>query len=175
MNLVYIDEIDYNDKEQVIQWCIDNIDTDEHEEIDEKVVDYLLTINSEEINKLDNYLRINYQNGSKDSNPCCREKYGESVDCKPCCLGCQDPYARLRKYFHLIMNLNLQCNKFILFIKTNDLNQEQQKDFIDKLLVMCKEFLPIEQSIKILKIILKKSTEIDINILMNKILSSKIN
>lgn len=175
MDLVYIDEIDYNDKEQVIQWCIDNIDKEDDEEIDEKVVDYLLTINTEEINKLDNYLRINFQNGSKDSNPCCREKYGESVDCIPCCLGCQDPYARLRKYFHLIMNLNLQCDKFILFIKTNDLNQEQQKDFIDKLLVMCKEFLPIEQSIKILKIILKKSTEIDINILMNKILSSKIN
>ena len=156
MDLVYIDEINYNDKEQVIQWCIDNIDDGEHEEIDEKVVDYLLTIN----------------NGSKDSNPCCREKYGESVDCIPYCLGCQDPYARLRKYFHLIMNLNPLCEKFILFIKTNDLNQEQQKDFIDKLLVMCKEFLPIEQSIKILEIILKKSSEIDVEMLMEKILST---
>lgn len=172
MDLVYIDEINYNDKEQVIQWCIDNIDDREHEEIDEKVVDYLLTINTEKINKLDNFLRKNYQNGSKDSNPCCREKYGESVDCIPYCLGCQDPYARLRKYFHLIMNLNPLCEKFILFIKTNDLNQEQQKDFIDKLLVMCKEFLPIQQSIKILEIILKKSSEIDINALMNNIIKT---
>jgi hypothetical protein len=172
MNLIYIDEIDYNDKEQVIQWCIDNIDENEHEEIDEKVVNYLLTINTKKINKLDNYLRKEFQNGSKDSNPCCREKYGESVDCIPCCLGCQDPYARLRKYFHLIMNLNPLCDKFILFIKTNDLNNEQQTEFINKILVMCKEFLPIEQSIKILEIILKKSSEIDVKMLMEKILST---
>lgn len=172
MDLIYIDEIDYNDKEQVIQWCIDNIDENEHEEIDEKVVNYLLTINTKKINKLDNYLRKEFQNGSKDSNPCCREKYGESVDCIPCCLGCQDPYARLRKYFHLIMNLNPLCDKFILFIKTNDLNNEQQTEFINKILVMCKEFLPIEQSIKILEIILKKSSEIDVEMLMEKILST---
>ena len=168
MDLVYIDEIDYNNNEKVIEWFIDNINEDEHEEIDEKVINYLLTIEIEKINELDNYLRINYQNGSKDSNPCCREKYGESVDCIPCCLGCHDPYARLRKYFHLIMNLNPLCEKFIIFIKTNELNNEQQKDFINKILVMCKEFLPIEQSIKILEIILKKSSEIDVNALMNK-------
>lgn len=168
MDLVYIDEIDYNNNEKVIEWFIDNINEDEHEEIDEKVINYLLTIETEKINELDDYLRINYQNGSKDSNPCCREKYGESVDCIPCCLGCQDPYARLRKYFHLIMNLNPLCEKFIIFIKTNELNNEQQKDFINKILVMCKEFLPIEQSIKILEIILKKSSEIDLNALMNK-------
>jgi len=172
MDLIYIDEIDYNDKEQVIQWCIDNIDEKEHEEIDEKVVNYLLTINTKKINKLDNYLRKEFQNGSKYSNPCCREKYGESVDCIPFCLGCQDAYARLRKYFHLIMNLNPLCDKFILFIKTNDLNNEQQTEFINKILVMCKEFLPIEQSIKILEIILKKSSEIDIEMLMKKILST---
>ena len=168
MDLVYIDEIDYNNNEKVIEWFIDNINEDEHEEIDEKVINYLLTIEIKKINELDDYLRINYQNGSKDSNPCCREKYGESVDCIPCCLGCQDPYARLRKYFHLIMNLNPLCEKFIIFIKTNELNNEQQKDFINKILVMCKEFLPIEQSIKILEIILKKSSEIDLNALMNK-------
>ena len=168
MDLVYIDEIDYNNNEKVIEWFIDNINEDEHEEIDEKVINYLLTIETEKINELDDYLRINYQNGSKDSNPCCREKYGESVDCIPCCLGCEDPYARLRKYFHLIMNLNPLCEKFIIFIKTNELNNEQQKDFINKILVMCKEFLPIEQSIKILEIILKKSSEIDLNALMNK-------
>jgi len=168
MDLVYIDEIDYNNNEKVIEWLIDNINEDEHEEIDEKVINYLLTIEIKKINELDDYLRINYQNGSKDSNPCCREKYGESVDCIPCCLGCQDPYARLRKYFHLIMNLNPLCEKFIIFIKTNELNNEQQKDFINKILVMCKEFLPIEQSIKILEIILKKSSEIDLNALMNK-------
>jgi len=168
MDLVYIDEIDYNNNEKVIEWFIDNINEDEHEEIDEKVINYLLTIEIEKINELDNYLRINYQNGSKNSNPCCREKYGKSVDCIPCCLGCQDPYARLRKYFHLIMNLNPLCEKFIIFIKTNELNNEQQKDFINKILVMCKEFLPIEQSIKILEIILKKSSEIDVNALMNK-------
>ena len=168
MDLVYIDEIDYNNNEKVIEWLIDNINEDEHEEIDEKVINYLLTIEIKKINELDDYLRINYQNGSKDSNPCCREKYGESVDCIPCCLGCQDSYARLRKYFHLIMNLNPLCEKFIIFIKTNELNNEQQKDFINKILVMCKEFLPIEQSIKILEIILKKSSEIDLNALMNK-------
>jgi len=168
MDLVYIDEIDYNNNEKVIEWFIDNINEDEHEEIDEKVINYLLTIEIEKINEFDDYLRINYQNGSKNSNPCCREKYGESVDCIPCCLGCQDPYARLRKYFHLIMNLNPLCEKFIIFIKTNELNNEQQKDFINKILVMCKEFLPIEQSIKILEIILKKSSEIDLNALMNK-------
>jgi hypothetical protein len=172
MDLVYIDEIDYNNNEKVIEWFIDNINEDEHEEIDEKVINYLLTIEIEKINELDNYLRINYQNGSKDSNPCCREKYGESVDCIPCCLGCHDPYARLRKYFHLIMNLNPLCEKFIIFIKTNELNNEQQTEFINKILVMCKEFLPIEQSIKILEIILKKSSEIDIEMLMKKILSS---
>jgi hypothetical protein len=66
------------------------------------------------------------------------------------------------------MNLNPLCEKFIIFIKTNELNNEQQKDFINKILVMCKEFLPIEQSIKILEIILKKSSEIDLNALMNK-------
>ena len=37
---------------------------------------------------------------------------------------------------------------------------------------MCKEFLPIEQSIKILEIILKKSSEIDVEMLMEKILST---
>jgi hypothetical protein len=70
------------------------------------------------------------------------------------------------------MNLNPICDKFILFIKTNELNNEQQTEFINKILVMCKEFLPIEQSIKILEIILKKSSEIDIEMLMKKILSS---
>jgi uncharacterized protein YwqG len=39
MDIVYIDEINYNDKEKVIEWCIDNIDENEHEEIDEKVVE----------------------------------------------------------------------------------------------------------------------------------------
>ena len=70
MDLVYIDEIDYNNNEKVIVWFIDNINEDEHEEIDEKVINYLLTIEIEKINEFDDYLRINYQNGSKNSNPC---------------------------------------------------------------------------------------------------------
>jgi len=174
MDLVYIDEIDYNDKEQVIQWCINNIDEEDHEEIDEKVVNYLLSIDTEKINKLDNYVRIHFQNGSKDTNPCCREKYGDSVDCNPCCLGCQDPYARLRKYFHLILNLNLLCEKLVVLIKTKNLNQDQQKEFIDKLLVMCKEFLPIEQSGKILEMVLKNSTEIDVEKIIENILKKQV-
>ena len=174
MDLVYIDEIDYNDKEQLIQWCINSIDEEDHEEIDEKVVDYLLSIDTEKINKLDNYVRINFQNGSKDSNPCCREKYGDSVDCNPCCLGCEDPYARLRKYCHLILNLKLLCEKLVVLIKTKNFNHEQQKEFIDKLLVMCKEFLPIEQSGKILEMVLKKSTEIDVDKLIEKILKEQV-
>jgi hypothetical protein len=174
MDLVYIDEIDYNDEEQVIQWCINNIDEEDNEEIDDKVVDYLLSIDTEKINKLDNYVRINFQNGSKDTNPCCREKYGESVDCNPCCLGCKDPYARLRKYCHLILNLNLLCEKLVILIKTKNLNHEQQKEFIDKLLVMCKEFLPIEQSGKILEMVLKKSTEIDVDKLIEKVLKEQV-
>jgi hypothetical protein len=174
MDLVYIDEIDYNDKEQVIQWCINNIDEEDHEEIDEKVVNYLLSIDTEKINKLDNYVRIHFQNGSKDSTPCCREKYGDSVDCNPCCLGCQDPYARLRKYFHLILNLNLLCEKLVVLIKTKNLNQDQQKEFIDKLLVMCKEFLPIEQSGKILEMVLKNSTEIDVEKIIENILKKQV-
>jgi hypothetical protein len=173
MDLVYIDEIDHNDKEQVIQWCINNIDEEEHEEIDEKVVNYLLTTNKENITKLDNYVRKHFQNGSKNSNPCCREKYGDSIDCNPCCLGCKDPFARLRKYFHLILNLKLQCEKLVVLIKTKNLNNEQQKEFINKLLAMCKEFLPIEQSGKILEIVLKQSTELDIEELIETILKEQ--
>jgi hypothetical protein len=174
MDLVYIDEIDYNDKDQVIQWCINNIDEEDHEEIDEKVVNYLLSIDTEKINKLDNYVRIHFQNGSKDTNPCCREKYGDSVDCNPCCLGCQDPYARLRKYIHLILNLKLLCEKLVVLIKTKNFNHDQQKEFIDKLLIMCKEFLPIEQSGKILEIVLKKSTEINVDKLIENIFKEQV-
>lgn len=173
MDLVYIDEINYNDNEQIIEWCINNIDEENDEEIDENVINYLLSIDMEKINKLDNYVRKHFQKGSKDSNPCCRKQYGESVDCNPKCLGCNDPIARLRKYLHLILNLNIQCEKLIVLIKTNNLNQEQQKNFIDKLLVMCKEFLPIEQSGKILEIVLKKSTEIDVNKLIEKIIKEQ--
>jgi hypothetical protein len=57
MDLVYIDEINYNDKEKVIEWCIDNIDENEHEEIDEKVVDYLLTINTENLSQINYYTK----------------------------------------------------------------------------------------------------------------------
>lgn len=173
MSLVYIDEIcalRNNDKEELIQWLIDCIDEEDNEEIDEKVVDYILTIDIEKITKLDNYVRKYFQNGTKDTNPCCREKYGDSVDCNPCCLGCKDPLARLRKYFHLILNLKLQCEKLIVLIKTKNLTLEQQKEFIDKLLAMCKEFLPIEQSGKILEIVLKQSTELDVERLIEKFL-----
>jgi hypothetical protein len=172
MDLVYIDDIDYNNKEEVIQWLINNIDDENHEEIDDKVVDYLISSDIENIIKLDNYVRKHYQNGSKDLNPCCREKYGESVDCIPYCLGCKDPYARLRKYFHLIINLKNHCEKLVLAITTKEINFEQQNTFIDKLLIMCKEFLPIEQSSKILKMVLEQSTEIDTKQLINKFINN---
>ena len=172
MDLVYIDDIDYNNKEEVIQWLINNIDDENHEEIDDKVVDYLISSDIENIIKLDNYVRKHFQHGSKDSNPCCREKYGESVDCIPYCLGCKDPYARLRKYFHLIINLKNHCEKLVLAITTKEINFEQQNTFIDKLLIMCKEFLPIEQSSKILKMVLEQSTEIDTKQLINKFINN---
>lgn len=172
MDLVYIDDIDYNNKEEVIQWLINNIDDENNEEIDDKVVDYLISSNIENIIKLDNYVRKHYQNGSKDSNPCCREKYGESLDCIPYCLGCKDPYARLRKYFHLIINLKNHCEKLVLAITTKEINFEQQNTFIDKLIVLCREFLPIEQSSKILKIVLEQSTEIDTKQLINKFINN---
>ena len=172
MDLVYIDDIDYNNKEEVIQWLINNIDDENHEEIDEKVVDYLISNDIENIIKLDNYVRKHFQNGSKDSNPCCREKYGESVDCIPYCLGCKDSYARLRKYFHLIINLKNHCEKLVILIIAKGINFEQQNTFIDKLLIMCKEFLPIDQSSKILKMVLEQSTEIDTEQLINKFISN---
>jgi hypothetical protein len=169
MQSIYLDDIDYNNKEQIIDWCINNIDENNIDEIDEKVINYLLTIDSEKINKLDNYIRKHYQDGSKDSNPCCRGKYETSIDCHPFCLGCYDSIARLRKYFHLILNLTIQCEKLIVLIKTNNFNQDQQKEFIDKLLEMCKEFLPINQSGKILEMILKNTVNINIDKLIEKI------
>jgi hypothetical protein len=39
---------------------------------------------------------------------------------------------------------------------------------------MCKEFLPIEQSGKILEMVLKKSTEIDVDKLIEKILKEHV-
>jgi hypothetical protein len=172
MDLVYIDDIDYNNKEELIQWFINNIDDENNEEIDDKVVEYLISSDIENIIKLDNYVRKHFQNGSKDSNPCCREKYGESIDCIPYCLGCKDPYARLRKYFHLIINLKNHCEKLVIGITTKEINFDQQNTFIDKLLIMCKEFLPIEQSSKILQMVLEQSTKIDTKQLINKFINN---
>jgi hypothetical protein len=176
MSLVYIDEIcaqRNNNKEELIQWLIDCIDEEDDNEIDEKVVDYLLNINNEKIIKLDNYVRKDLQNGSKDNNPCCRENYGDSIDCKPYCLGCKDSIARLRKYFHLVLNLKIQCEKLVVLIKTKNLTHEQQEECINKLLVMCKEFLPIEQSGKILEMVLKQSTELDVEKLIEKFIKEQ--
>jgi hypothetical protein len=174
MNTVYIDDIDFNDQEQIIEWCLNNIDEENNEEIDEKVVKYLLSINKDEINNLDNYVRKYLQDGTKDSNPCCREKYDNSVDCLPCCLGCNDPIARLRKYFHLILNLIIQCEKMIVLIKTKNLDEEQQKIYIDKLILMCKHFLPIEQSGKICDMVLKNIADSNVDELVENIIKKSI-
>lgn len=170
MNIVYIDDIDFNDKEQVIEWCLNNIDEENNEDIDDKVVKYILSIDKEKINKLDNYVRKHLQDDSKNSNPCCREKYDNSVDCLPYCLGCNDSIARLRKYFNLILNLIIQCEKMIVLIKTKNLDEEQQKIFIDKLILMCKQFLPIEQSGKICDMVLKKIADTNIDKLIQDII-----
>jgi hypothetical protein len=173
--IVYIDDIDFNDKKQVIEWCLNNIDEENNEDIDEKVVNYILSIDKEQINKLDNYVRKYLQDGTKDSNPCCREKYDNSIDCLPYCLGCNDSIARLRKYFNLILNLTVQCEKMIVLIKTKNLNEEQQKQYINKLVLMCKQFLPIEQSGKICDMVLKKIAEENIDNLVQNIIKKSIN
>ena len=105
-DIYYIDEIDINNKEEVIEWLINNIDEDNNEDIDDKVVELIISLPIERILKLDNYVRKHLQFGSKDYNPCCRGKYDTSLDCLPYCLGCNNAIARLRKYFHLIINLN---------------------------------------------------------------------